>query len=68
METLPLMEMVVFGDVAQLVERLHGMQEVESSILFVSTSFGRSRKRCWYATSGVFWWSEGVGDFGGGPL
>ena len=26
-----------FGDVAQLVERLHGMQEVESSNLFVST-------------------------------
>lgn len=25
------------GDVAQLVERLHGMQEVESSNLFVST-------------------------------
>lgn len=38
------------GDVAQLVERLHGMQEVESSNLFVSTY----RKRHWSMTSGVF--------------
>ena len=34
----------LFGDVAQLVERLHGMQEVESSNLFVSTYL----KRRWY--------------------
>ena len=38
------------GDVAQLVERLHGMQEVESSILFVSIY----KKRLWLDVSGVF--------------
>ena len=52
------------GDVAQLVERLHGMQEVESSILFVSTY----RKRLWHNAKGVFWWSEGVDEFGFGPF
>lgn len=38
------------GDVAQLVERLHGMQEVESSILFVSIY----KKRLWLDAKGVF--------------
>ncbi len=39
-----------FGDVAQLVERLHGMQEVVSSILIVSTC----RERLWHDVKGVF--------------
>lgn len=42
----------VFGDVAQLVERFHGMEEVESSNLFVSTS----RKRPRQTAGGVFAW------------
>ena len=38
------------GDVAQLVERFHGMEEVESSNLFVST-FGARRG---FQSRGVF--------------
>ena len=52
------------GDVAQLVERLHGMQEVESSNLFVSTY----RKRRWFDASGVFWCLMEMTEFGFDPL
>ena len=52
------------GDVAQLVERLHGMQEVESSNLFVSTS----RKRPWLDVNGVFCYPLQEVDMGLDPL
>ena len=46
--------MILHGELAQLVERLHGMQKVSSSKLLFSTIFYLISLCCFYPFAAVF--------------